>query len=115
MNSAVGMVTILSDTVPELIENFTVILTGVMVANSDDILPEDLPLYDTTPLTVSILQNNDPFGRFTINSGQLQLVSVEEGTSATFTIEREGSFGEVSVKWNTTLISPGLQLTELSG
>lgn len=116
--STVVTVTVSPDTVPELTENLTMVLTGVWVADSDDILAQDLPILDDDSLSVivSIDENDFPYGLFTMHSGQLQLVSVKEGSTATLTIERMGgAFGEVSVEWNTTIVSSGLEWSELSG
>ena len=116
--STVVTVTISPDTVPELTENLTIVLTGVSVADSDNILTQDLPVLDDDSLSVivSIDENDLPYGLFIMHSGQMQLVSVKEGTTAMLTIERMGgAFGEVSVEWNTTMVSSGLQWSELSG
>ena len=115
-STAIVMATILPDSTPELQENFTVVITNVQAHNSEDVLMEDLPSFEATPSIVSIAENDHPYGMFTLHSGQLQEVMVKEGASAIFTIERGGGrFGEVSIEWNTSVISPGLSASEFTG
>ena len=104
-------VTILSDTQPELRENFTVELTGVEVLGDEDILESDLPKFDDSPSIISIIENDDPYGRFVLHSGQLQEVSVQESDTGEdipvmLIVEREGgTAGSVSVTWSATGVS----------
>ena len=104
-------VTILSDTQPELRENFTVELTGVEVVGVEDILESDLPKFDDNPSIISIIENDDPYGRFVLHSGQLQEVSFQESDTGEdipvmLIVERErGTAGSVSVTWNATGVS----------
>ena len=71
----------------------------------------DLPKFDDNPSIISIIENDDPYGRFVLHSGQLQEVSVQESDTGEdipvmLIVERErGTAGSVSVTWNATGVS----------
>lgn len=106
-------VTVVADDLPELSENFTVALQGVQVLGPASSDPNDLPtLGSITETTVTIAENDDPYGRFVVYySSQQQEVRIPEpqGTGSLavlLTVEREaGSIGNVQVTWSAAGVS----------
>ena len=99
-------VTILTDNIPELNETFQLSLIGVSFAEerAEDSGSGGPQLGPTTTADIVILENDDPYGRFSISgsSGE-SVVRVQEvgnlGVSLTVTREA-GRIGTVLVTWN---------------
>ena len=115
---------ITDDTVPELTEIFVVYLLSVEVssgASQDSTEEPYLGSPDTT--WVSILSNDDPYGRFHIvistSSGSVGQLSVPEmeNFAVSLTVERRGgSVGTVEVSLSTSgsTATPGVDFTSIS-
>ena len=115
---------ITDDTVPELTEIFVVYLLSVEVSSGASQDSTEEP-YLGSPDTnwVSILPNDDPYGRFHIfistNSGSVGQLSVPEmeNFAVSLTVERRGgSVGTVEVSLSTSgsTATPGVDFTSIS-
>lgn len=105
-NSTQIPVTIIGDATPELNESLVITVTGVEVVTSGEV-PISLPLLgNLTSSTLTILENDDPHGLFTVyGSGGAGVVYIREPDTFSFsvmlTVERtRGTFGDVAVRWN---------------
>lgn len=95
------------DTIPELRENFTVSLMSISVSGVTD--QSLLPVFGNYSSTViSIGENDDPYGIFSISVSQLNMIQVQEPSGSgvlpvTITITRSaGTNGVASVSLNVT-------------
>lgn len=97
-------VSIIGDSVPELNESFSMILTAVEVVGSAVENTAETPvLGPLSDATVVIAQNDDPHGRFvlTASNGENEIRVMEsDNFGVSLTVDRQGgAIGDVQVAW----------------
>ena len=96
---------IVDDDVPELDENFSVVLTQVTGAQLDP---------GRSSVVVTISANDDPHGVIEFESDAMSIVAAEPSTLHLTLVRSRGLFGSVSVTFNVNFDSNGASATDVA-